>query len=270
MTDIKVKKEEKGGDELVKMRESYKQLNIDYQKLREDYESVMIEQEKDRSCERGIVEGYQKEIQELKIEIAVQRSRYEDQISIIEASKKELNEANIEIGKLMAKYDDLSLKYKGESREREKVPKEVSGRDDDSRAKSLSKEVVEEVVRILIEEGPSQFSKRIDYCFRNNKIQSDSKKADELVNNVFYQKENCTVYYNAVLEIVETQGDYDWETLSKAIDDADDELARREKNVQKIFFSVLENTVTTTLYYLYVGFIFLDTSLSFFLSFRGL
>lgn len=47
-------------------------------------------------------------------------------------------------------------------------------------------------------------------------------------------KENCTVYYNAVLDGVETNGDNNWETVSKAIEEADDELARREKNVQKI------------------------------------
>ncbi|KAM9975942.1 hypothetical protein ACTFIR_009783 [Dictyostelium discoideum] len=98
----------------------------------------------------------------------------------------------------------------------------------------INKEAVDEVVAILIEEGPAQFFKRIDYFFRNSKIASDYKKIDELINNVFYQRENCTVYFNAVLYQVETNGDNNWETVSKAIEEADDQLARREKNVQKI------------------------------------
>ncbi|KAM9954780.1 hypothetical protein ACTFIW_003380 [Dictyostelium discoideum] len=230
MADIKVKKEEKTSDEFTKLKEAFSKLNKAYEQLKDDYKVL----EDEYSIEKGKREEGDDVVQTMKIELAVQKSKVDDQIIIIESSKKELNESNVEKGKWIAKYEDLVIKYKEEGGEKEKPSKENKERDGDSRAKSLNKEAVDEVVAILIEEGPAQFFKRIDYFFRNSKIASDYKKIDELINNVFYQRENCTVYHNAVLNEVETNGDNNWETVSKAIEEADDELARREKNVQKI------------------------------------
>ncbi|KAM9975937.1 hypothetical protein ACTFIR_009778 [Dictyostelium discoideum] len=200
MTDIKVKKEEKTNDEFAKLKEAFSKLSKAYEQLKNDYKVL----EDEYSTEKGKHEDCDDVVQTMKIELAVQKSKVDDQIIIIEASKKELNESNVEKGKWIAKYEDLVNRYKEEGGEKEKTPKENKERDGD------------------------------DYFFRNSKIASDYKKIDELINNVFYQRENCTVYFNAVLDEVETNGDNNWETVSKAIEEADDELARREKNVQKI------------------------------------
>ncbi|KAN0038660.1 hypothetical protein ACTA71_000844 [Dictyostelium dimigraforme] len=62
---------------------------------------------------------------------------------------------------------------------------------------------------------------RIDYYLRTNKIVTDFKKVDQLINNVFYQRESCSSYRIAVDNIINKieSEEGDWRTVITKTDD---------------------------------------------------
>ncbi|KAN0022910.1 hypothetical protein ACTFIU_005651 [Dictyostelium citrinum] len=187
--------------------------------------------------------GYIKELEDKNrnyiIQLEVERYRFGDINKQLAKREKEAEEKDFNLGKLTAKIEQLEIENgKLKEGDNEKSYKIVQKKivDEDSKAKNLEKNVVEELVNILIEEGPKQFFERIDYYFRTNRIVTDLKKVDQLINNIFYQRENCNNFKIAVESIIVgiESGESDWRTVIETVIKADDVVARKQKNITRI------------------------------------
>ncbi|KAN0043276.1 hypothetical protein ACTA71_010918 [Dictyostelium dimigraforme] len=178
------------------------------------------------------------EIKTLSIQLGVEKYKSEDVSKQLARREREAEEKDFNLGKLTARVEQMELeneklKEDGKGKEYKLAPKVI---DEDSKAKNLERNVVDELVNILIDGGPKQFFERIDYYFRTNKIVTDFKKVDQLINNVFYQKESCNNYRIAVEKIINEieSEESDWRTVMRVITKADDVVARKQKNITRI------------------------------------
>ncbi|KAN0039621.1 hypothetical protein ACTA71_007422 [Dictyostelium dimigraforme] len=204
--DVKVK------EETMNVNERVAQLESDYEKLLKNFKKQQVELENERlkfseaskiiNAKQNLLKESDQQIDQLKtkiieaelkikdletmsdfgyiaklenenkmfsIQLGVEKYKNEDVSKQLARREKEAEEKDFNLGKLTAMEDGKEKGYK-------LAPKVI---DEDLKAKNLERNVVDELVNILID-GPKQFFERIDYYFRTNKIVTDFKKVDQL------------------------------------------------------------------------------------------
>ncbi|KAN0026883.1 hypothetical protein ACTFIV_007874 [Dictyostelium citrinum] len=218
------------------LKESDNQITQLKLKITEDEIKIM---ELEEVGDRGYIKELEDKNRNSIIQLEVERYRFEDINKQLTKREKEAEEKDFKLGKLIARIEQLEIeKRKLKESDDEKGYKTIQNKivDEDLKAKNLEKNAVEELVNILIEEGPKQFFERIDYYFRSNRIVTDSKKVDQLINNIFYQRENCNNFKSAVESTIVgiESGESDWRTVMETVIKADDVVARKQKNITRI------------------------------------